>query len=83
MKDGDVIAATREERFTRKKHDRRFPTAAIQYCLDHAKIKLSDVGVVTFYDKPWISRFRAPVMAGSSSSLQSTSSCTPKCLIQT
>ena len=40
---GEVIAAAQQERFTRKKHDERFPAEAIQYCLDEAGIKLTDV----------------------------------------
>lgn len=51
---GEVIAAAQQERFTRKKHDERFPAEAIQYCLDEAGIKLTDVAYVVFYDKPLI-----------------------------
>jgi carbamoyltransferase len=52
--DGRIVAAAQEERFTRKKHDERFPTNAIQYCLDEASITLADVDHVVFYDKPFI-----------------------------
>jgi carbamoyltransferase len=52
--DGRIVAAAQEERFTRKKHDERFPTNAIQYCLDEAGISLADVDHVVFYDKPFI-----------------------------
>jgi carbamoyltransferase len=51
---GEVVAAAQQERFTRKKHDERFPAEAIQYCLDEAGIKLTDVAYVVFYDKPLI-----------------------------
>jgi carbamoyltransferase len=54
LMNGEVIAAAQQERFTRKKHDERFPTEAIQYCLDEAGIKLTDVNYVVFYDKPLI-----------------------------
>ena len=49
---GKIIAAAQEERFTRKKHDAAFPAKAIEYCLQEAGIKLSDVSDVVFYDKP-------------------------------
>jgi carbamoyltransferase len=52
LHNGDIIAAAQEERFTRKKHDENFPHRAIQYCLEHAGIKISDVKYVAFYDKP-------------------------------
>ncbi len=54
IEDGVVAAAAQEERFTRKKHDDRFPENAIQYCLDEAGIKLRDVDFVAFYDKPFL-----------------------------
>jgi len=50
--DGRIVAAAQEERFTRRKHDPRFPRNAIQYCLDEAGIRLADVDKVVFYDKP-------------------------------
>lgn len=52
LKNGDVIAAAQEERFTRKKHDPRFPRNAIAYCLKEAHIEVSDLDYVAFYDKP-------------------------------
>nr|WP_276369044.1 carbamoyltransferase [Chryseolinea sp. H1M3-3] len=52
LKDGKIIAAAQEERFTRKKHDARFPESAIKYCLDEAGILLGDITVLAFYDKP-------------------------------
>ena len=51
---GEIIAAAQEERFSRKKHDARFPQNAIQYCLDEAGISMSDVTEVVFYDKPLV-----------------------------
>lgn len=54
IKDGEIIAAAQEERFTRKKHDASFPAEAISYCLAEAGISLSDVDHVVFYDKPLI-----------------------------
>ncbi len=54
LKDGEVIAAAQQERFTRKKHDERFPAEAISYCLEEAGIKLTDVDQVVFYDKPLV-----------------------------
>jgi carbamoyltransferase len=50
--DGDILAAAQEERFTRKKHDHRFPTHAVDYCLREAGIRPSDLDYVVFYDKP-------------------------------
>lgn len=54
IKDGEIIAAAQEERFTRKKHDHSFPKNAVQFCLDTEKIKISDINYVAFYDKPFI-----------------------------
>lgn len=52
--DGEIIAAAQEERFSRKKHDARFPANAVKYCLKEARITLSDVDDVVFYDKPLV-----------------------------
>jgi carbamoyltransferase len=52
IKDGKIIGAAAEERFTRKKHDNNFPAKAIQFCLDTAKISMTEVDVVAFYEKP-------------------------------
>lgn len=52
IKDGQVVAAAQEERFSRKKHDARFPRAAINYCLEEAGIDAADIDHVVFYDKP-------------------------------
>jgi carbamoyltransferase len=50
--DGEIVAAAQEERFSRKKHDARFPARAVSYCLAEGKIKLSELTDVVFYDKP-------------------------------
>ena len=52
LKDGVLIAAAMEERFSRKKHDNSFPTQAIAYCLNHAGIKGEDLEYAVFYEKP-------------------------------
>ena len=52
--DGQIIAAAQEERFSRRKHDPRFPKNAIGYCLAEARINLADVDHVAFYDKPFL-----------------------------
>jgi carbamoyltransferase len=52
--DGRIAAAAQEERFTRVKHDARFPASAIRYCLDQAGLKASDLDHVVFYEKPFI-----------------------------
>jgi len=52
IRDGQIIAAAQEERFTRKKHDASFPTHAVEYCLREAEIAISDIHSVAFYDKP-------------------------------
>ena len=52
--DGRIVAAAQEERFTRKKHDARFPQHAVKYCLEEGNIALRDVEYVVFYDKPLV-----------------------------
>jgi carbamoyltransferase len=54
LEDGRIVAAAQEERFTRKKHDARFPKNAIGYCLAERGIGLADVEHVAFYDKPFL-----------------------------
>jgi carbamoyltransferase len=54
VKDGEIVAAAQEERFTRKKHDYNFPAHAIDFCLEEAGIGPADLGLVAFYDKPLI-----------------------------
>src|SRR6516165_9196827 len=52
VRDGEIIAAAQEERFTRKKHDPRFPANAARYCLREGGISIWDLDCVIFYDKP-------------------------------
>lgn len=52
--DGRIVAAAQEERFTRKKHDYRFPVHAIDYCLEHAGLDPGQLDYVGFYDKPFL-----------------------------
>ncbi|MCC6452745.1 MAG: carbamoyltransferase [Acidobacteria bacterium] len=59
IKDGELIAAVEEERFSRKKHNFGFPFRAIEFCLDQAGITLKDVEHVGHYWKPWILRHKA------------------------
>ena len=54
IEDGHILAAAQEERFTRKKHDARFPSHAISYCLDEAQASMSQIDHVVFYDKPFL-----------------------------
>jgi carbamoyltransferase len=53
IKDGLLVAAAQEERFTRKKHDQDFPTNAIHYCLQEGGIQAQDLDYIGFYDKPF------------------------------
>jgi len=50
--DGDIVCATQEERFTRKKHDSNFPINSIKYCISTANISIDDIDYIAFYDKP-------------------------------
>jgi carbamoyltransferase len=52
VRDGDIVAAAQEERFTRKKHDHDFPKRALEYCLAAAGLGVEELDVVAFYDKP-------------------------------
>lgn len=54
VRDGDIVAAAQEERFTRKKHDPGFPRRAVEYCLAEAGIGIQDLKYIVFYDKPLI-----------------------------
>ena len=51
---GSPIAAAQEERFSRKKHDQSFPSFAIQFCLEEAKISIEAIDLIVFYEKPFI-----------------------------
>lgn len=52
VRDGVVVAAAQEERFSRRKHDADFPSQAVAFCLDHAGLSLDEIDYVGFYDKP-------------------------------
>lgn len=52
LKDGKIVAAAEEERFTRKKHDSSFPINAIRYCLESQNININDIDYIGFYEKP-------------------------------
>ena len=54
LRDGEIVAAAQEERFTRKKHDARFPVNAVRYCLDEGGVSLRDLRYIAFYDKPLV-----------------------------
>ena len=52
VRDGEIVAAAQEERFTRKKHDSGIPTNAAAFCLAQGKVGKNDLDLVMFYDKP-------------------------------
>ncbi|MCX6614837.1 MAG: carbamoyltransferase [Acidobacteria bacterium] len=54
ISDGEIVAAAQEERFSRKKHDARFPHHAVAYCLGAAGVPLDGLDYVVFYDKPFL-----------------------------
>ena len=54
LKNGEIVAAAQEERFTRKKHDPNYPKNAINFVLDYADLKLSDVDQIVFFEKPFL-----------------------------
>jgi carbamoyltransferase len=54
LSDGEIIAAAQEERFSRKKHDPRFPKNAVDYCLREGGVSIDDIDYVAFYDKPFV-----------------------------
>ena len=54
VKDGKIISAAQEERFTRRKHDYNFPSNAIKFCLDYSGLDSSKLDLVAFYDKPFL-----------------------------
>ena len=54
IRDGEIVAAAQEERFTRKKHDFSFPKHAIDFCLKKGGVKASELDCVAFYDKPFL-----------------------------
>ena len=54
LKNGNILAAAQEERFTRKKHDSDFPSNSIIYCLNEAKISANEITNIVFYEKPFL-----------------------------
>ena len=52
--DGRVVAAAQEERFTRRKHDPRFPANAVRFCLEHARLAPDEIDSIVFYEKPFL-----------------------------
>ena len=54
LKDGKIIAAAQEERFSRKKHDASYPNNAIKFVLDYANLNLSEVDQIVFFEKPFL-----------------------------
>ena len=54
VRDGEIVAAAQEERFSRRKHDPRLPRQAIEYCLAAGGVGLDEVDFVAFYDKPFL-----------------------------
>jgi len=54
VQDGEILAAAQEERFTRRKHDPRFPVNAIKYCLEEGGIDAAQLDYVVFYEKPLV-----------------------------
>ena len=54
LKDGEIIAAAQEERFTRRKHDASFPHHAVRYCLNEAQISVDKIANIVFYEKPFV-----------------------------
>ena len=54
VRDGQIVAAAQEERFTRTKHDARFPQQAVEYCLREAGVSLDEIDYIAFYEKPFV-----------------------------
>jgi carbamoyltransferase len=54
VRDGEIVAAAQEERFTRRKFDAAFPARAIAWCLSAAQISIENLDYIVFYDKPWL-----------------------------
>ena len=79
VKDGEIIAAAQEERFSRKKHDPRFPKHAIGYCLEESFIEPAELDAIVFYDNPlltWDRILKNCMMAGEEGFVQFEKACT-------
>jgi carbamoyltransferase len=79
VRDGEIVAAAQEERFSRKKHDERFPSHAIAYCLREAGLSVDELDYVAFYDKPFtkFERLLETYLAYAPSGLRSFSQAMP------
>ncbi len=78
VRDGEIVAAAQEERFTRRKHDPRFPKNAINYCLEEAFIEPSELDTIVFYDHPlltWDRVLKSCISIGERSKEQFTKAC--------
>ncbi|MBP6702047.1 MAG: carbamoyltransferase [Vicinamibacteria bacterium] len=64
VRNGEIVAAAQEERFTRRKHDAAFPISAIKWCLEYAGIDFDAVDYVGFYEKPYLKLERILGVAG-------------------
>ena len=54
IKDGNIVSAAQEERFSRKKHDSRYPYNAINFILEDANLKLNEIDHIVFFEKPFL-----------------------------
>ena len=54
IRDGEIIAAAQEERFTRRKHDPNFPSSSVKYCIAKAEVKNSEIDFIVYYEKPFL-----------------------------
>jgi carbamoyltransferase len=54
IEDGRIVAAAQEERFSRRRHDARFPSSAIAFCLQFARTRIEDIDLIVFYEKPFL-----------------------------
>ena len=54
LRDGQIVAAAQEERFTRKKHDSNYPYHSVEFVLKYANLKLSEVDYIVFFEKPFL-----------------------------
>ncbi len=78
VRDGSIVAAAQEERFTRHRHDPRFPTHAINYCLEQAFIEPSELDAIIFYDSPlltWDRILRSCAQVGEPAQEQFVAAC--------
>jgi carbamoyltransferase len=84
VRDGEIIAAAQEERFTRIKHDHNFPLNAVRYCLAEGKVTGGAIDAVAFYDKPLLkfSRLMETYFSVAPGGLQSFMKATPLWLKQ-